>query len=252
MPHRGIPVLTYHSLDESGSVISMRPGLFRQQMLLLSARGYRAITASELLDIWERGEALPTRTVVLTFDDAMENFATHALPLLGELGFRATIFAVSSTVGQYNDWPEPAPGIPQIPLLSREALSGLVAMGFEVGAHSTRHRRLTRLSSSELQEEVVSCKHQLEDQLGVAVSSFAYPYGAVSPAARALVATHYRAGFGTSLGLTTHTQDRYNLPRVEMYYFRQPAAFRLLGSFAGGMYLGARAAGRRLRAATAR
>ena len=248
----GLPVLTYHSLDESGSVISMRPALFREQMLALAERGYRAITVTELLDIWDGGGALPTRTVVLTFDDAVENLATHALPLLGDLGFRATIYVVSARLGEYNDWPEPARGIPRLPLLSREALLDMLASGFEVGAHTRRHLRLPRLASAQLFDEVVSCKHELEDQLGIAVSSFAYPYGAVSPEARKLASAHYRSAVGTSLGLTTPQHDRFDLPRVEMYYFRQPAAFKLLGTFAGRLYLSARAAGRGLRAATVR
>ncbi len=248
----GVPLLTYHSLDESGSVISVRPALFREQMLQLAARGYRVITVTELLELWDGGGALPERTVVLTFDDAMANFATHALPLLSDLGFRATIYAVSARLGEQNDWPEPAPGIPRTPLLSREALLDLVASGFEVGAHSRRHQRLPRLASSELFEEVVSCKHELEDQLGIAISSFAYPYGAVSPKARALASAHYRSAVGTSLGLAKQTDDRYDLKRVEMYYLRQPAAFKLLGTFAGELYLSARAAGRGLRAAIAR
>ena len=44
-------ILTYHSLDDSGSVISTPPSLFRRQMEYLAGRGIPVVTLAEALPI---------------------------------------------------------------------------------------------------------------------------------------------------------------------------------------------------------
>ena len=247
-----VPILTYHSLDESGSVISTSPAVFRAQMELLARRAYRVIALRDLLDAWDRAETVAPNTVVLTFDDATENLLPHALPVLSALQFRATIFAVSGKLGGVNDWPGQAPGIPRLPLLSRHGLAECVAVGCEIGAHSVTHARLDTLSPSAWSTEVVACRETLESTLGVPITSFAYPFGHSNVALRAVVAQHYRAAVGTALRVAAPTDDRYDLPRVEMYYWRSPSVFPLFGHRAGDWYLRARAAARAVRAAWSR
>src|SRR6266480_6947225 len=116
-PHGDTPILTYHSLDDSGSVTSVPPRFFREHMNSLAQRGFAGISLSELIDAWDGVGNLPPRPVVLTFDDGFANLLEHAAPLLSELRFRATIFVVSGRCGQTNDWPNQAADIPRLPLL---------------------------------------------------------------------------------------------------------------------------------------
>src|ERR1043166_6308036 len=71
--HPDTPILTYHSLDESGSVTSVRPRFFREHMRSLARRGFVAISLSELLDGWDGIAPLPPHPVVITFDDGLAN-----------------------------------------------------------------------------------------------------------------------------------------------------------------------------------
>lgn len=247
--HRApIPILTYHSLDESGSVISLAPALFRRQMEALRAWGYQGLSLKELLDAWEGGASLPPRPVVLTFDDAFGNFADHAAPVLRRLGFRATVFAVAGYCGGRNDWPTQPPVIPRMALLSLSDLRALADQGFEVGAHTMTHPVLPALSRTEAGWEIAAARTTLEDGLGHAVTTFAYPYGQSSPAIRAAVADHYRAACGVRLAVACRSHDRYCLPRVDMYYFRDPRLLRLFPYRICSGYLAVRAFGRACRA----
>ena len=248
-PRAAVPILTYHSLDDSGSVISTSPALFRAQMELLARRAYHVITLRELLGAWDRAEPVAPHTVVLTFDDATENLRQHALPVLTALQFRATIFAVSEKLGGMNDWPGQAPGIPRVPLLSRSGLAECVEAGCEIGAHSATHAPLERIPPSAWAREVVHCRHSLESSLGVSVTSFAYPFGHSNAALREVVRQHYSAAVGTGLRVAAPTDDRYDLPRVDMYYWRSPSVFPLFGHRAGTWYLRVRAAARAMRQA---
>src|SRR5262245_57925953 len=115
---RSVPVLTYHSLDESNSVISLAPKIFRRQMEALSDWGFQAIRLGDLLDAWEGERPLPRQPVVLTFDDGFRNLRDCAVPVLEKLNFRATVFAVAGHCGGNNDWPSQIAGVPRLPLLS--------------------------------------------------------------------------------------------------------------------------------------
>lgn len=245
--HDRVPVLTYHSLDDSGSPISTPPAVFEEQMALLHARGYRGLSLSELLDGWESAR-LPARPLVLSFDDGFANLLDHGVPLLRELGFGASIFAVVDYCGRNNDWPSQPGGIPRLPLLSLANLRDLASGGFEVGCHSSTHPRLLRTADEDAELEIVASKHRLEDGLGRPVRVFAYPYGQAGVRHRALARQHYRAACGVQLATARVTDDRHHLPRIDMYYYRRRAAFRLFDTALAEPYIGLRAAVLRLRA----
>jgi peptidoglycan/xylan/chitin deacetylase (PgdA/CDA1 family) len=246
------PILTYHSLDESGSVTSVRPRFFREHMYSLAKRGFVGISLSDLLDGWDSSGKLPARPVVLTFDDGFANLLEYAAPLLSELGFRATIFAISGRCGQTNDWPDQAPGIPRLPLLSWSELAQMAAAGFEVGAHSVTHRPLTEISAAEAEREIVESKATIEKQLGRPVRTFAYPFGMFTRVHYEIVRQHFRAACSTKLDKAKPADDRYRLPRLEIYYLRHPALFQLFETLPGEAYLHVRGIGRRIRDAIVR
>jgi peptidoglycan/xylan/chitin deacetylase (PgdA/CDA1 family) len=249
---RDTSILTYHSLDESGSVTSVAPHHFREHMRSLARRGFAGISLSELLDGWDDIGPLPPRPVVLTFDDGFANVLEHAAPLLSELGFRATIFVVSGRCGQTNDWPNQAPGIPRLPLLSWSELAQMTTAGFEVGAHSVTHRPLTEITQAEAEREIVESKTMIEAQLGQRVKTFAYPFGMFTRVHYEIVRTHFRGACSVEMGKARRETDRHKLPRLDVYYFRRPALFQLFETLPGRIYIQLRGIGRSVRVAILR
>ena len=65
----------------------------------------------------------------------------------------------------------------RIAILSWPALTEIAGCGIEVGTHSHTHPELDRIPAHELAGQVRRPKAVVEDRLGVAVTSFAYPYG---------------------------------------------------------------------------
>ena len=129
------------------------------------------VTAADLLDSGDP----PSRTVALSFDDGYLDVAEHALPILAERGFRATVFvapavtdgAVSFTC--YRQQP-PLLGWDDIVALDRQA-----TLNFE--AHSLTHPNLPALSEGAAREEIAGSKLALEARLGRSVQAFSYPTG---------------------------------------------------------------------------
>jgi peptidoglycan/xylan/chitin deacetylase (PgdA/CDA1 family) len=187
--------------------------------------------------------------VAITFDDGYANLEDHALPVLKELGFSATIFAVTAHAGRTNDWPSQPAGVPRLPLLSLSRLRACVDEGFEVGLHTATHPPLDAVSPDKARAEVCDAKRTLEDALGGPVKTFAYPYGLIGSESDRLVREHFRAACGVVLGEAQPTGDRHRLPRIDMYYFRPRWVSEWYGTGRGRLYRFARSAGRGLRAA---
>ncbi len=224
-----LPILTYHSLDDSSSPISIAPARFRSQMEYLRAMGWRTRRLNELLAGRARGE-WDARTLVLTFDDGYQNFFEHALPILNECGFTATVFLVSDFVGRTNDWRGQPRWVPRLRLMDWANSKRIVEAGMEIGAHSCTHPHLTRLPLAEAEREIAESQQAIENQLGCAVVSFAYPYGESSLALETIVSENFRAGFGTHLGFANSHSRATCFERIDMYYLRDPRFFHALNS----------------------
>jgi peptidoglycan/xylan/chitin deacetylase (PgdA/CDA1 family) len=226
-------ILTYHSLDDSGSVISVRPAVFARQMEALAASGAQVVRLAEL-------RSAPGPAVALTFDDGFENFATAAAPVLAWHGFPATVFLVTDYCGRRNDWPGQWTEVPRLPLMDWSRVRELSAAGVEFGAHTMTHPDLSRVEAQRAREEIVSSKRRIEEATGRPVVSFAWPYGGVTAELRRLVAEEFAAGCSTRLGYVRVESVPEALERLDVYYLSHPYLFRHLFGAAARAYLGLR------------
>ena len=85
-------------------------------------------------------------------------------------------------------------------------------------------------------DEVVESGRRLSQRLGVAVSGFAPPFGRMSGPVREEVRRHYQWCVGTTQGVATTESDRFDLPRVEMWYFRSPRRWRRFATAGASPY----------------
>jgi peptidoglycan/xylan/chitin deacetylase (PgdA/CDA1 family) len=231
----------YHSLDDSGSVISTAPGTFRAQMEILRESGTPVVPL-------DRAPHTPG-SVAITFDDAFRNFTTCAMPVLQRYGFPATVFAVSGYCGKWNQWPpQPQPGVVCQRLMGWGELRDIADQGIEIGSHTVHHPDLTHLPIHEAAQELSDSRSRLSDELGRAVDSFAYPYGRSTAAVRDVAKHHYRLACGTQLAMAGAESDPFDLPRIDAYYLRRLATFRRVIGGAGA-YIGFRRLLRTVRAA---
>lgn len=236
-------ILTYHSVDPSGSVISVDEETFRGHADWLAEGPVEVVSIPELLE----GPPGADR-VAITFDDGFANFGSVAWPILRERGLPATVFVVTDFVGGTNRWNGvPDPGIPTLELLTWDQIARLHSEGVEVGSHTRRHPTLRGLTAERLAEELEGSRELLGRRLGLAPSSFAYPYGAIDDAAVAKAAAYYAWACTTELAPLGHDVSPHRLPRLDAYYFRRPDGLQTWGTAAFRARIAVRRQGRRVR-----
>ena len=224
----GAAILTYHSLDDSGSVVSTPPRVFAEQMRRLSQASVKVVSLAEAYHGRQACHGPPL--VALTFDDGFRNLHDYALPVLQRYGFPATVFLVTDYCGRTNFWPGQPTTIPRAPLLRWTEVKMMRDSGVTFGSHTRTHARLTSLKPCQVEAELVMSKQRIEDTLGEAVDTFAYPYGVYDGEVRRLVATHFDLACSTDLGFLGAASDPLSLERLDTYYLRHPASFQRLFS----------------------
>jgi peptidoglycan/xylan/chitin deacetylase (PgdA/CDA1 family) len=119
-------------------------------------------------------------------------------------------------------------------------LEGLAGLGIEVAAHSSNHVDLRTLTDSDLAEDLSVCRKQLEDRIGKRVTSLAYPYGTSDARVRRVASERFTLACGTRLRRVSPNSDPFDLPRLDMHYFRRPERFWSVLEGRGGSYLSLR------------
>ena len=215
-----IPILTYHQIDAAPPKgtpmrsLFVSPASFARQMAWLKRLGFQGLSMSALMP-YLRGDKRG-RVVGITFDDGYLNNLQHALPVLQRHGFSSTCYVVSQRLGQTNDW-DAALGVPSTALMDWHDVRAWHTGGQEVGSHTQTHANLKALALPDAQREIAQSKHELEAQLGAAVTQFCYPFGVFSDEhAQAVRQAGYEAATTTQRGRVqlASATDYFHLPRI--------------------------------------
>lgn len=237
-------ILTYHSIDASGSVISLDQGTFSSHAAWFGSGRVQVRSVDGLL-----ADPTDTDAVAITFDDAFANFATLAWPLLRDRGLVATLFVVAGHAGRTNAWGgREEPGIPTLPLLDWDSLGRLAEEGVHLGAHSRTHPDLTRLSDAALEDELLGAAEEIASRTGRRPEVMAYPYGAHDDRVVASAARGYSFGVTTEFRPLRMREHPHALPRLDAYYLRKAGRLNTWGTGEFRRYLWLRGRARRVRA----
>jgi peptidoglycan/xylan/chitin deacetylase (PgdA/CDA1 family) len=205
----GLPILVYHGVASAAKTPAERFTVslddFTRHMDAVAASARAAMRISELSAPLSRGEPMSASAAAVTFDDGTADFYEHAWPVLRERALTVTLYVTSGLVDGRFDGRQ---------MLTWEQLEELRDGGVEIGAHSQQHIALDVVSVDRAARHLVNSKLELEQRLGVAVNSFAYPFGYHTPALKRLVArTGYTSACAVKNALSHPRDDRFALAR---------------------------------------
>ena len=125
-----VPILIYHAVRpyvESDTPAVRRyiatPQTLDEELAWLKESGYVSISFDDLVNHVTAGATLPTKPVIISFDDDWENQYRYALPLLKKYGYTATFYIWVVVVGRKHH-------------MSWEEIKELSQAGMQLGCHT--------------------------------------------------------------------------------------------------------------------
>lgn len=215
-----VPSLLYHKIDLPTADVKIRgaftvPQKFERQIAYLKKKGFEFYTTSELISFYRANAEFPPRAIAVTFDDGWKDNYQHAFPVLKKYGAKATIFLVTSCIGQNTD-KVTAEGEGRREHLSEKDILEMSENGIEFASHSLSHALFHQIGNQEIEAEVTESKQIIENLTQKECSTFAYPAGFFTDFAKEAVRkAGYQAAFSTVYG-PENNWDIYALNRVEI------------------------------------
>ena len=203
-PGSGVPVLTYHHIGDGPEWFNTSAAEFEKQLVFLRDQGYTTVSVMELAAGLSGAAQLPSRPVVITFDDGYEDNYTAAFPILMRQQMRGTFFVVTGKIGQmgYMTWEQ-----------ARKMSEG----GMELGSHTVNHYTLNEINLKELERELLSSRLMLENNLPASAPIFANPFGETAPAVVNLLGrTGYSAACSSVVGVNHPGENLYMIRRLSV------------------------------------
>lgn len=226
-------VLTYHAVGSPGRYGNVSVERFRRDLRYLTRR-FDVVDLPGVLTPGSHGR------VAVTFDDAYDDFADNALPVLREFDVPATLFVPAGLVGggppelayrlarspaSFDRFNDPAvhadADVSESGVMSWERLRSVADDELvTVGNHSMTHPDLGQVTDAEaLDHEIRDARDRLAAELDVDVDRFCFPFGRHSAAARRVVRESHALSVTTRAGVVFDPAgtDPHFLPRIDAH-----------------------------------
>lgn len=166
-----VPVLMYHFVgsreDALASKNYVEPQSLKRQMKFLKKFGYHVISIDELYEI-KTGRRKPRgREIAITFDDGNISFASGAFPILKSYEYPVMLFLITEALKNETGGSMSVSAVKEL----------LKNPWIHVGSHTRTHPRLSELNESQIRDEIMNSKTELEQMFARPVLSLAYPSG---------------------------------------------------------------------------
>jgi len=203
----GAVVLMYHRFGEADyPSTNIQVAQLDAHIKTLQEGGFTVLPLPDIIAAFEQGTVLPDRTIAITIDDAFRSIYEIAWPKFRDAGFPFTVFVATDLVdrghGNYMTW---------------DQIRELHQAGVTIGNHSVTHPHLPDRDMAVVRREIEQAQSRLTEELGVAPTLFAYPFGEASREIADLVAElGFVAGLGQHSAVAFAEHDRYYLPRFAL------------------------------------
>ncbi|ALI98387.1 polysaccharide deacetylase family protein [Rufibacter tibetensis] len=172
-----VPILCYHQIREwtssdgkVGKDYIVKVADFKAQMKMLADSGYHTILPDQLQDYLTKGTPLPSKPIMLTFDDTKLDQYTVAKPELEKYGFKGVFFIMTVSIGRPN-------------YMTKEQIKELSDAGHVIGSHTYDHHNVKKYEGKDWVTQIEKPTKQLEAITGKPIKYFAYPFGLWRPEA---------------------------------------------------------------------
>jgi len=166
-----VPILCYHQIrdwrptdSKTAQAYIVPPASFHEQIKMLADSGYHTILPDQLYAYLNEGTPLPSKPVMLTFDDTDLDQYTVAKPLLEKYGYKGVFFVMTVSIGRPR-------------YMSKEQIKDLSDKGHVIASHTWDHHNVKKYQGQDWVTQIEKPTKQLEQITGKKIQYFAYPFG---------------------------------------------------------------------------
>ena len=244
---KAIPVFMYHHINRhAGDLVTLTPEDFENHLRVLKDRGFQTLFLDELVRLLKGKELSSEPSVALTFDDGHLDNWVYAFPLLEKYQMKATIFLITSWMGEGVKRPrwnpnrqENLPEIPRHKEIKKRVGSGdlSVALNWEearameagglvdIQSHTHFHRdyflpegKMLRLDPAQrilMKEDLARSKESIEGRLGKRCRYLSWPWGKYDSEALSLAKeSGFEATVTTEKGVNFPGSNEMTIKRI--------------------------------------
>ncbi|KRT14939.1 polysaccharide deacetylase [Pedobacter ginsenosidimutans] len=175
LARKQVPILCYHQVrnwkptdGKVGKDYIVEIQNFKDQMKMLADSGYHTILPDQLYAYLNTGAALPSKPIMLTFDDTDLDQFTIVRPTLDKLGYKAVYFIMTVSIGKKGKF---------VDYMSKEQIKQLSDEGNVIGSHTYDHKNFKKYAGKDWEEQLDKPTKKLEEITGKKMTEFAYPFG---------------------------------------------------------------------------
>lgn len=171
LSRKQVPVLCYHHIkeikpgqSESSKAYFVTPAQFSEQMRALHDSGYNTILPDQLYNYLAYGDPLPSKPVMLTFDDTDEEQYSVAWQEMKKYNFKGVFFIMTISIGKPR-------------YMNRAQIKDLADNGNAVESHTWDHKNVKKYEADDYQKQLLNPRKTIEEITGKSATYFAYPFG---------------------------------------------------------------------------
>ncbi|MFD2288331.1 polysaccharide deacetylase family protein [Pedobacter petrophilus] len=175
LARKQVPILCYHQVrnwkptdGKVGKDYIVEIQNFKDQMKMLADSGYHTILPDQLYAYLNTGAALPSKPIMLTFDDTDMDQFTIVRPTLDKLGYKAVYFIMTVSIGRKGKF---------VDYMTKEQIKQLSDEGNIIGSHTYDHKNFKKYAGKDWEEQLDKPTKKLEEITGKKMTEFAYPFG---------------------------------------------------------------------------
>lgn len=184
--------------------LTVSPRDLEDQVKYLQANGYHTITAVDMWWALDTGSPLPSKPVMLTFDDGYVDHHDVVLPLLRAYGMVGTFAVTANLIDK--------PGY-----MTKAMVRDLADAGMDVESHAVDHYSVNRLSYADQVYQLCTSRRILSAWTGKDVRHFIFPSGDHLPVpSAALTACGYLSAYRKDGGSVESSNEMFALRRVRV------------------------------------
>ncbi len=217
---QGIPVLCYHDIQPVATNDMVNtPANFEAHLQWLKEHGFRTLSVDELAAVLKGREPEPQHAVVITFDDGYQGVYQYAYPLLKQYGMQATLFLVTSKVGDERP-PMPHLTWPEIEEMDKDGVIRAAVhadeMHVKLGQRLAKEERVGK-SPTDISRDLAMARRDIESHVHHPVHSIAWPFGDYSVSLIHLACKlGYNVAFNTEYGVNRPGDNVLKIKRLRM------------------------------------